>query len=284
MSDIKIGVAHLVWLPYGIGYFKRFLDSYRRFDAGYNHKLIVLFNGTSKVTEAVKTAFRSELTSSKIEQVEIMEFAQGQDIEIYRAVAQKADVDYLLFLNSYSVLLADNWLRYYVNNQIDGVGLIGASGSYSSYKLAIARHTGKLLKEGKPLEEKWNALKYLLKLYLLYGSKFPSFPNPHIRTNAFFIKCTLMCNLQIPKVKSKIDAYIFENGKNSMTNQIFKKGLKCVVIDKFGKAWEMEAWEDSKTFWSGEQQGLLVADNQTKKYAEGNQLLKDYLHFDAWRK
>ena len=69
-----------------------------------------------------------------------------------------------------------------------------------------------------------------------------------------------------------------------MTNQILQRGLKCLVVDKDGVSWDKDEWYSSKTFWCGNQEGLLISDNQTIKYAQANQELKGYLQFDAWNK
>lgn len=284
MSDSKVGVVYLSWMPFGTDYFKRFLDSYQKYVPAYPHQLVVVFNGVSKVNDSVKEAFLQVLKEVRLSHFVQIEFPSGQDVEIYKRIADTTDFDFLLFINTYSVILADQWLKIYFDNMNEGVGLLGATGSFASYKASINRQSKVLLKSKISLKDKWGILKYLFKLNILYGAQFPSFPNPHIRTNAFFIKRSLLSSLILPKIKSKMDAYIFENGKQSMTNQILQRGLKCLVVDKDGVSWDKDEWYSSKTFWCGNQEGLLISDNQTIKYAQANQELKGYLQFDAWNK
>ena len=205
MSDSKVGVVYLSWMPFGTDYFKRFLDSYQKYVPAYPHQLVVVFNGVSKVNDSVKEAFLQVLKEVRLSHFVQIEFPSGQDVEIYKRIADTTDFDYLLFLNTYSVILADQWLKIYFDNMNEGVGLLGATGSFASYKASINRQSKVLLKSKISLKDKWGILKYLFKLNILYGAQFPSFPNPHIRTNAFFIKRSLLSSLILPKIKSKME-------------------------------------------------------------------------------
>jgi hypothetical protein len=41
------------------------------------------------------------------------------------------------------------------------------------------------------------------------------------------------------------------------------------VVDRHGKLFTQEGWPASRTFRSGQQEGLLVADNRTDDFASG---------------
>ena len=92
----------------------------------------------------------------------------------------------------------------------------------------------------------------------------------------------LMLRIKCPSMRSKRDAYRFESGKNGLTMQIVREGKRVLVVGKDGMAYEQNAWHESKTFWQSEQENLLVADNQTRDYAEGSSSRRRYLRLTAW--
>ncbi|MET4608341.1 hypothetical protein ABIB90_007847 [Bradyrhizobium sp. JR4.1] len=102
-----------------------------------------------------------------------------------------------------------------------------------------------------------------------YGAKyagFPSFPNPHIRSNAFMLRRPLFLDALPPTLVTKEDCFEFESGHTSMTNSIVRRGLYAVVVGADGKAYRSSEWSGSKTFRSGGQENILVSDNQTRGF------------------
>jgi len=77
-------------------------------------------------------------------------------------------------------------------------------------------------------------------------------------------------------------AYRLESGYNNITAQIKRKGLEAIVVDKHGNAYKEDEWISSNVFWKGEQENLLVSDNQTMKYALANEETKRYFSLLAW--
>lgn len=281
IADNKVGVVYLSWLPYGTGHLKSFLESYRLFHSGYDHDLIIIFNGTSLVSQEVVNEFVGLLDRYGV-RYSALYYERGQDVWVYKQAARSMQYDYLLFLNTYSILLADNWLKFYVDSYSNDVGLIGATASMSSYKVAVTRDIFRNFRSPVGLKVKFQQLKYLIKLHLLYGTKFSGFPNPHIRTTGFFIRTDLFNSLKMKPVKDKHGAYFFENGNSSMTRQVKAKGLKCCIVDKHGKLWQENDWHKSATFWAANQENLLISDNQTRKYQSASEMVKKQLVYDAW--
>src|SRR5438552_3945635 len=77
---------------------------------------------------------------------------RGFDLGTYRLAALQLDTDYVCFLNSWSRPLVDGWLHAMMDAlQRPGVGLVSCTGSHE-------------------------------------GASGVSFPNPHIRTNAFCMR------------------------------------------------------------------------------------------------
>ena len=60
-----------------------------------------------------------------------------------------------------------------------------------------------------------------------------------------------------------MDAYRFECGKDGLTRQILRQGLDVLIVGRDGNAYRVEDWCRSNILFQGEQENLLVADNQT---------------------
>jgi hypothetical protein len=60
-------------------------------------------------------------------------------------------------------------------------------------------------------------------------------------------------------------------------------GLKALVVDRLGRTYDIHDWRSSSTFWTGKQENLMVADNMTRKYDLGSDLLRELLEHYAWR-
>src|SRR5262249_11131050 len=108
------------------------------------------------------------------------------------------------------------------------------------------------------------------------------YPNPHIRTNAFMIERERFLSLRFWTLMSKSDAYKFESGRNSMTRQIIGQGLKPTVVNRHGEVYETADWKEARTFWTDEQENLLIADNQTLSYSNADQWQRQRLENLAW--
>jgi hypothetical protein len=89
-------------------------------------------------------------------------------------------------------------------------------------------------------------------------------------------------SLKFPAFVSKQGVYRFESGRRSLTRQILAKGLKPVVIGRNGTMYEISEWRSSSTFWTNEQDNLIIADNRTVDYAQGEESLRAKLENFAW--
>jgi hypothetical protein len=199
----------------------------------------------------------------------------GFDILPYFKAAQHFPYDYFCFLNSYSVILHGDWLRnLHTHIKENNMGVAGATGSWQS----IYSGSIEWKQRGFPL---WKRIlgtpwKLFLKMY------FDPFPNYHLRTTAFMISKEVMGKIRHGKIRTKMAAWRFESGKNSMTKQVLEMGMRVVIVGKDGKAYEKEEWNRSRIFWQGEQENLLVADKQTLRYQLGDERERNYLRRFAW--
>jgi hypothetical protein len=111
---------------------------------------------------------------------------------------------------------------------------------------------------------------------------FELFPAQHVRTNAFMIAHETLAHLHLHQVQNKTDAYLLESGRESITRQIQRLGLRTVVVDRAGRIYDRDHWHESVTFCQSSQEGLLVADNQTRLYENGGVDRRRMLSAMAW--
>jgi hypothetical protein len=295
-----IGVVYLYRFAEGEGSARAFLESYRAHPAGIDHDLHVILKGFPDETSyAAARALFGPLSANLIELDDT-----GYDIGSYLAAARRVANDRLVFLNTFSEILADDWLgRLDAALNLSGVGLVGATGSWQSlgsgYAAAVlrfahwVRHPIGYVKShfeggahastgaGVPRRSFRDIVLKIRGLADLY--EFGRYPNPHIRTNAFMIDRERFLSLASIPFRRKADVYKFESGRRSMTNQILRMNLKALVVDRSGRTYDIDAWRSSSTFWVGNQENLMVADNMTRKYALGSSQLRQLLENYAWQ-
>jgi hypothetical protein len=251
----EICVVHLVWAPLGLGPLERFAASYRRYEAGVDHELLLVFK-EFRDRDAL-AAVEQEVVDLRYETLHMPR--RKLDLAAYAAIARDVDARAFCFLNSSSELLDSGWLAKLLG-QLDAprVGLVGATGSYES----LVPPAGGL----RLLRRPW----------------FAPYPNPHVRTNAFMIEREVALSLDWPEVRTKWGAWRVENGKRSLTRQVWANGLDALVVGRDGEAYERDRWYESHTFRSGGQANLLVADNRTRQFAEADPSKQARLAELAW--
>jgi hypothetical protein len=279
---MKITVIHLVWLPYGIGLFKQFVDAYLRHPAGYAHELLLVFNGVED--QSATLAYHDYISAHQIPYTSKY-FVNGQDLDCYFKTAAELSADYIMVLNSFSVLLADNWLRHYAAVfSTEKTGIAGATASNQSYYSSVFQKNVLAWEGNKGFTHNFRKYKLFLKTFLYWRFLFSPFPSPHLRTNAFMIKRSVFAQLSHKPFVSKFAAYQFESGRNSMTSQVMRMGLSVLVVDKNGNTYPPAEWKESDTFWIKDQENLLVADNQTNSYSIASLNEKQEMTNLAWGK
>jgi len=254
---MKIAVLYVArdWEPLG-----RFSGSYFNHDPGVNHDLIALEKGISAsksfqgFTNFPDRAFATEVPN------------RGFDLGAYRYAALRLghEYEFLCLLNSHSVILDHNWLlKMYKPFALGGddVGLVGTTASCES------------MYENGLVNRKWfNSIR---RWY------FPPFPNPHIRTQGILIRRHHLLEMWPLWFPTKRHCYLFESGYNSLWRKMRARGLKAVIVGKDGHPREVD-WATSQTFRNGEQENLLIADNQTCRYQRGTKQERTTLAGAAW--
>jgi len=265
-----IGVVHLVWGPLGVSPLRSFLCSYRAHSAGVEHELTILFNGVEgreDVPPDLRDRLVAELEGTPHRLLSLPE--PVLDLAAYGIAARELTHSRLCFLNSYSSILESGWLAYLAAglDQPD-VGLAGVSASWES--------------QAEWVRGKVRYWPYQLMRLRRDRRDYPRFPNPHIRTTAFVLRREAVLAMRLEQVAGKREAYRLESGRNSITRQVLAAGGRAVVVGRGGRIYDIEQWPDSRTFRSGRQENLLVADNRTEEWQRCSSRLRHRLSRDAW--
>jgi hypothetical protein len=109
---------------------------------------------------------------------------------------------------------------------------------------------------------------------------FNRFPNPHIRSNGFIVRRDRFLRFEVQPTKKS--AYSFESGPNGLSSTALREGKRLVLVDRNGRCIEKEDWPHAGCFRSGNQENLMMADNQTRSFAALSQPEKDTHLLMSW--
>jgi hypothetical protein len=266
-----IAVIHLLRAVYGMEPFRDFIESYKAHRAGIAHELVLLCKGF--VGSELPPLWRDALGATSASPVFVPD--TGMDISSYFDLAETLDHRYLCFVNSWSRILDDDWLaKLHHHVSAPGVGLAGATGAWFSL------YTANVIYFRQQAEQRM-ATAGDESQFDMMRPYFPPFPNPYVRSNGFIIERSLFSSLR-GTGETKIEALMFEMGADGMTRQVRARGLKALVVGRDGRAYEPEAWPASRTFRSGDQENLLVADKRTEMYASAEGMERESLAWSTW--
>ena len=253
------------------------MSSYERYTSGRNHDLLFILNGFEQRDAA--TAYHS-LFCRVPHQILVLP-KPVWDITAYFECARSVTSELICFLNSYSEVLDAQWLAKlcapFVSPQ---TGAVAATGSYESiYSSHLQR--ARFSSRNSRLRRLYDNVRTFAELER-NRRRFAPFPAPHLRSNAFVLRTKAVGNLRVPQLRSKMDCYAFESGRDSMTAQMSRRGLDCLVVGRNGEAYRMPDWKRSGTYRSSDQENLLIADNQTRDYASADAERRRALEQLAW--
>ena len=127
---VDIGVVYLYRFAEGELPVQTFLDSYRTHPAGIEHDLHVIFKGFPDRRSL--TSAQALFVGLPINAIELED--KGYDIGSYFSAAKVVSNRRLIFFNTFTELLADDWLKKFDKAlSLPGVGLVGATGSWQSH-------------------------------------------------------------------------------------------------------------------------------------------------------
>jgi len=266
-----IGVVHLVWAPLGPAPVREFVRSYRAHPAGADHELTIVLNGAGPGGPgdgaAARAAVLAELDGTEHRLIELER--PVQDLAAYGQAARRLTNEQVCFLNSYAVILADDWLGHLRRALAEpGVGIVAATASWES-------------------QAEWVRGPAVYWPYQLLGLRrarrdYPRFPNPHVRTSAFMLARQTVLDMGFEDVRDKRSAYMLESGRESITRQLRARGLRTSVVGHDGRSYDVADWPASRTFRSGRQENLLIADNRTRNYQAASARRRRRWSRDSW--
>jgi hypothetical protein len=278
MSGADICVAYLARADEGTAPVNRFAASYAHRDPGVDHRLLVLRRGfrLPGLWEPLQRTFDDFRLRYEVADVPEDNF----DLGAYEHALESSGETYLCFLNTFSEILSDGWLRnLHETASSKFAGLVGATGSHESLYDSYSRSMRALTRAsgGHPLA----VARTWLRLQALRRHHGP-FPNPHIRTNGFMLSRTVGKALTWGPYRNKDDVHQSESGRRSLSRQAETMGLTNYVVTRNGQAYSWEDWPGSRTFRSGSQENLMIADNRTRDYILSSPADRRRLQELAW--
>jgi len=184
-------------------------------------------------------------------------------------VAQNYPSFTILFLNSHSYPISNNWLKKMLFHYKKKT-LIATTASCESFLTSLK------------LKKFYKVFSYFYRL-TKYKKKFNPFPNPHIRTTGFLIKgsdfLTFVKNI---KFKTKEDAWSVESGINGMTNFFIKKKFNIYIVNSDGKKFARKDWKLSETYNYLKQSKSIISDKHTRKYLKLSNNRRLIASYNSW--
>ena len=229
---------------------KKFIEHYKKYSSGIDHSLLICFKMFKKKDILLIKDYLKNIDYTEfIDPIETNDYDFGS----YKRVAQLHQDKRILFLNSHSYPICDNWLSMMISNT-DNKALIGTSASNESILDAVK------------LKKKYKIFSYLFKKFIL-KKKFNSFPNPHVRTSSFLIYGQLLLDYMInKKINNKENAWEIESGKKSLSNYFKYKNYPIYIINSDGKKFTEVNWMFSETYCYSKQLKSIISDKHTRKY------------------
>jgi hypothetical protein len=294
--------VHLARASNGLDPYQRFLSSYRRHSTSPPHELAIVLKGFDD--ERAIEQYRALATDICEHWLEVPD--DGFDLGAYRRAALSLGHRQLVFMNSFSVICTDTWLEIMSSiASSDRVGAVGATGSWASqasylrFELALGgsyhrvfadrvgtiRTLASLSPNEPPPTPAPDPLRGALsgwRTLANFAIAYRSFPNPHLRTNCFLIDRDVWLRVCSDVPTDKGLAYRFESGRRGLTARLKAMGLRALVVGRDGRSYESSQWPESRTFWQGDQENLLVEDNQTRSYRDGDANVRRALSGFAW--
>ncbi|WP_213952840.1 hypothetical protein [Variovorax sp. dw_954] len=250
-QSVEVAVVYLAWgrARRMINPYHRFFESYCTYLAGIDHRLYIIFKGFDSAAACVNT----RKIFDSVEYTPIFTGDEGLDIGAYFEAAPQISCEYLCFLNTYSRVNGDDWLKkLYVNLRLPDVGLVGATGSFEMSPHPSVENNG--------------------------------YPNVHVRSNGFMMRRRDFLSARRGRaLVTKEDTYLLETGSGSFTSYILQRAQDILVVGKNGRGYSPPFWPVSDTFRQGNQSNLLILDNRTDDFALADAGTKQSLFKRTWQ-
>lgn len=267
----------------GLSAVEAFFEANRAYPPGCPHELVVIAKGWAGIAGRDDLARLAYTNSARL--IDLPD--DGFDWGAYMRLAPLLLNTWVCFLNTHSRPCAGGWLNLLktaVEEAGPNIGVVGATASWESLAPVLPPQSlNPRLKHPLfyPLRLVRNTARFLTNIWA-----FPTFPNPHLRSNAFIVRSQLFVDFADTKKipRKKRDAAKLESGRTGFSAYLANQGLKALVVGRDGNCYGSDQWANSKTFRVPGQPNLLVADNQTIAYDLANSDSKKILELSAWGK
>jgi hypothetical protein len=270
-------LSHSDLMGQGLAQLGRFLESWQASQTSLPHEVNVLLHGAGAPAlrrQAADLAHSFGVRSTDVGRRQI-------DLNLYGDLSRRHSGRNLLFFNSHAEILADGWLEKYTDAW-DGRAwrVVSATASWESPYSSLKSFAKDLV-----FSRRWvRWLSPLVRRILVADARyrFPPFPNPHLRTNAFFGRAECLGKVLTRCIRTRRQAFALESGRCGMLRNIYRLGGDAVVVGANGRRYRPEAWADSGTLGLGGQENLLIADNHTKRFASATELERRATALRMW--
>jgi hypothetical protein len=320
----NLAVIYLARFAEGPKPVANFIESYNRHEAGIAHDRVVIRKGFSDEDTEQSKILRSFFPTA------ISVSDEGFDLTAFAKAAAQLPHKHVVFLNTFSEIVSDNWLAKLSSALAEpAIGIAGTTGSYESLHSSMKRlNRGLFQNQLLPSAARMRRLSRIVRglipkrladrlvaTVIAYSARhnrakndqmpddqfevfwqretmpggtfedlrtIPLYPNPHIRTNGFIIERRAFLDTQPSSITTKIHAYLYESGPDSLTRQIMRRGKQAVIVGRDGQSYNIDQWPRSGTFRLGDQRNLLVQDNQTRAFEAMNNTEKRAFVETTW--
>ena len=244
-----------------------FIKHYKRYKSGLNHTLIICYK-LLDFREINKN--RKYLKNTNY--IEFIDPVKKNDWDFgsYKRVSKLFYNKEILFLNSHSYPICNNWLKKLFHFKKKDT-VIAPTASYES------------LVDSIKLKNKFHKIvRYLVRKYK-FKRNFYEFPNPHFRTSSFLINSKLFFNfIKSKKLENKEDTLKIESGKNSLTKYLKKRKITTYVVNSDGKKFEEKNWKLSETYCYLYKNKSIISDKHSRKYLKLSNNKKNIIRSRVW--
>lgn len=244
-----------------------FINHYKKYKSGLNHKLIICLKLLN--TEEI---FKTRKYLKDIKYTEFIDPNKTNDWDFgsYKRVARYYYNKEILFLNSHSYPICNNWLKklfLYKNKKT----VIAPTASYES------------LVDSIKLKNKFHKIfRYLIRRKK-FLKNFDKFPNPHFRTSSFLINSKMFLNYVNNKpLRNKEDTLKIESGKNGLIKYLKKKKITPLVVNSDGNKFDENNWKYSETYCFEKNNKAIISDKHTRKYIKFSKNKKKTIRAKVW--
>jgi hypothetical protein len=297
-------LVHLIHEMYCPNSLREFAAAWRAHPPGCACELVFLVKGFASPAQA--KPYLDEVADLAPQILFVPD--RGFDLGSYFTAAAYLRRHRYCFVKSQSRPLVDGWLaKLDAALNRPGIGQVGATGAWTSMHSWMMYSTGLPSAYRSLLPGRLQARELMAKMQVEQGAierssiahsirmrlktlpnvpeelfGFGPFPTPHLRPTAFMITHAVLRELCLFEVRTKMDTFALESGRESITRQLERMGLSSLVVDREGAVYEPDQWHRSRTFQQGGQEGLLVAENHTHCYTVGDFARRSFLSQCAW--